>query len=77
MVITWMALRRPDKTGHFQTLGQKALKTDDGALGANQLTTKARRHEGGREEVPLRGECLECPVGGTMEIDASPVGTGG
>ena len=50
MVITGMALRRPDKTGHFRTFGKKALKTRDGALGATKLTTKARRREGGREE---------------------------
>ena len=40
---TGMALKRPDKTGHFRTLGQKALKTDDAALGPTKLTTKARR----------------------------------
>ena len=36
VVITGIALRRPDKTGHFLTLEQKALKTDEVALGARQ-----------------------------------------
>ena len=77
MVITGIALRRPDKTGHFGTLGQKALKTDDGALGATKLTAKARRARRGCEEELLRGECLVGPVGGMREIAVSPVGTVG
>ena len=39
MVITGMALRRPDKTGHYRTLGQKALETDAFAL--SQMSDKA------------------------------------
>ena len=74
MVITGIALRGPDKTGHFRTLGQKALKTDEVAT---TLTARREEREGGRKEDLLRGGCLVCPVGGAMEIDVSPVGTGG
>ena len=35
-MVTAEALKGPDKTGHFRTLGQKALETDEVALVARQ-----------------------------------------
>ena len=55
MVIAGIGLERPDKTGHYRTLGEKALKTREMALAARQTNREGAKSAKRTRRRPATG----------------------